>query len=102
MKKGSIKPLCAGYGHIAYVRFDETAAVLVACNNLNQAQTVSLPVRDAGVTDGTAIHRVFTTDAQGFKRTDELAGHAENGVFEIAMEAQSAAIFLPQTQDSPI
>ena len=102
LKKGSIKPLCAGYGHIAYVRFDETAAVLVACNNLNQAQTVSLPVRDAGVTDGTAIHRVFTTDAQGFKRTDELAGHAENGVFEIAMEAQSAAIFLPQTQDSPI
>ncbi|MBR3741748.1 MAG: glycoside hydrolase family 13 protein [Clostridia bacterium] len=95
LKRGSIKALCAGDGLIAYARFDENSVVLVVCNNLDHAQEVSLSVRDAGVPDGIAIHRVFTTNAQGFQKTDELAGHAEKGQFQISMEAQSAVILRP-------
>jgi alpha-glucosidase len=95
LKHGSVKALCAGHGYIAYARFDENAVALVICNNLERAQVLTLSVRDAGVPDGTAIHRIFTTGARGFQKTDELAGHAENGQFQIAAEPQSAAIFLP-------
>ncbi len=101
LKRGSVKALCAGHGYIAYARFDETAVVLVVCNNMDHAQSIALPTRDVGVPDGTSIHRVFITDAQGFQKTGGIAGHAENGCFQIAMEAQSAAIFLPQMHESP-
>ncbi len=96
LRRGSVKALSAGHGYIAYARFDETAVVLVICNNLDHAQVVALPAADAGIPDGSALYRVFTTDAQGFHRKNELAGHAGNGVFRIAMEAQSAAILLPR------
>ena len=98
LKRGSVKALCAGDGLIAYARFDENDVVLVVCNNLDHPQEVSLPVRDAGVPDGSAIHRVFTTNAQGFQKTGELAGHAEMGQFQITMEAQSAVILHPLMQ----
>ena len=98
LKRGSVKALCAGDGLIAYARFDENDVVLVVCNNLDHPQEVSLPVRDAGVPDGSAIHRVFTTNVQGFQKTDELAGHAEMGQFQITMEAQSAVILHPLMQ----
>ena len=96
LRRGSVKALCAGHGYIAYARFDENTVVLVVCNNMEHAQTIALPVQDAGVPDGTAIHRIFTTGAQGFQIMNMIAGHAENGCFQITMEAQSAEIFLPQ------
>ena len=102
LKCGSVKPLCAGHGYIAYARFDESSLALVVCNNLDCAQTVALPVRGAGVPDGTVLHRVFTTNAQGFQKADKIAGLAENGTVLVAMEAQSAAVFLPRMLEGSI
>lgn len=98
LKQGSVKALCSGYGYIAYARFDEKDTVIVACNNLNDAQTLTLPLWNAGVSDGTAIRRVFCTNRQGFLETEEILGRVEEGQFWISLEAQSAVILLPQNR----
>ncbi|MBR4539480.1 MAG: alpha-glycosidase, partial [Clostridia bacterium] len=96
LKNGSVKPLCGGHGYIAYARFDEEATVIVACNNLDHAQLLTLPLRDVGIPDGIAIHRVFHTTGQGFLETDEQIGHVSDGQFQVSLEARSASIILPR------
>ena len=98
LKNGSVKPLCAGHGFIAYARFDETATAIVAVNNLNHPQVLTLPLRDVGIPDGAAIKLVFCTTSQGFREKEEIAGHVADGQFRISLEAQSAAIFLPKVK----
>ena len=95
LKKGSVKPLCAGHGFIAYARFDEGATVIVAVNNLNHPQVLTLPLRDVGIPDGIALQRVFRTTDQGFLETDERIGHVSGGQFQVSLEAQSASISSP-------
>ena len=95
LKNGSVKPLCAGHGYIAYARFDEGAAVIVACNNLNHAQVLTLPLRDVGIPDGIAIRLIFRTTDQGFLETDEIVGRVSDGQLQLSLEAQSASMILP-------
>ena len=95
LKNGSIKELCAGYGFIAYARFDEKALAIIVCNNLDRPQDISLPLQNVGVPDGTDMRRIFYTTERGFTETREQIGHVADGQFLISMEAQSAAIFLP-------
>ena len=95
LKQGSVKPLCAGDGYIAYARFDEGATVIVAVNNLDHAQALTLPLRDVGIPDETVIHRVFRTTDKGFRESNERLGRVSGGQFQVSLEAQSASIILP-------
>jgi alpha-glucosidase len=96
LRNGSVKPLCSGHGFIAYARFDENATAVVAVNNLDHAQELTLPLQDVGIPDGAAIKLVFCTTSQGFRETEEIVGQVAEGEFRISLEAQSAAIFLPK------
>ena len=96
LKKGSVKPLCAGHGYIAYARFDENTTVAVACNNLEQGQTLSLPLNEAGVPDGAGIRLLFCSSSKGFREPNEIIGRVKDGQLRIPIEAQSAVILLPE------
>ena len=50
-RKGSVKPLAAGYQKIAYGRmYEDYQAVTVVCNS-PEAQTMEIPVWQLGITD---------------------------------------------------
>jgi len=97
LRHGSVKPLCAGYGYIAYARFDADDAVAVACNNTERPMQLDLPLRDIGIIDGTRVVTRFSTDEHGFETTDLPAGIVTDGILRLNMSAHSAAVLTPQT-----
>ncbi|MER2143290.1 MAG: glycoside hydrolase family 13 protein, partial [Eubacteriales bacterium] len=74
LKRGSVKPLCAGYGYIAYARFDADAAVIVTCNNTERPMTLDLPLRDLGIPDATPLTIRMSSNEEGYDTTDVPAG----------------------------
>ena len=94
LKTGSIKPLSAGRGLIAYARFNADTALIVVCNNLERARRARLMLRDVGVLDGSPVRWLFKTNAEGFQKADKVLGHTAEGGIELMMEAQSALILL--------
>ena len=93
LRAGSVKPLCAGHGYIAYARFDANAALAVACNNTERAMTLDLPLRDIGVSDGSPVARAFITDSGGFDPDPAPAGTVKDGVLRVKLPAHSAAVY---------
>jgi len=98
LKCGSVQPLCAGEGYIAYARFDENGCAVVACNNADHAQTLSLPLAAAGIPDGTAMTRLFSTEEAGFTGTPEGAGSVHAGMLGLSLTKHSAVILVPTAQ----
>ena len=92
LRQGSVKPLCAGYGYIAYARFDAEQTVTVALNNTERPMVLNLPLRDIGVPDGAPVTRVFCTDVEGFDETVASAGEIDEGVLRFDIPAHSAAV----------
>ena len=100
LRKGSVLPLLAGWGHIAYARFDDEATVVVACNSTDQPQTLKLPLRNAGIRDGIKLYRRFITTDGGFDTKSEVAGRIEDGCLEIALPATSAVVWTTKARRS--
>ena len=96
LRLGSVKPLCAGYGYIAYARFDAEDSVIVACNNTERPLRLDLPLRDLGIPDDTTVVTRFITNEQGFDTTDVSAGNVEDGILRLDLSAFSATILTPQ------
>lgn len=92
LREGSVKPLCAGYGYIAYGRFDWEGAVAVACNNTGREMELALPLRDLGIPDGTPIALRFITDEHGFDDFPVPAGVVEDGVLRYVAPAHSVSV----------
>jgi len=92
LKLGSVKPLCAGRGLIAYARFDDKAVLAVVCNNLEQEQQLLLPLRSVGAADETRVRCLFKTDRQGFEKTNSIMGCVDHGGLRLAIEPQSAVV----------
>ena len=98
LRRGSVKPLCAGYGYIAYARFDAQSAVAVAVNNTEHPIWIDLTLRDVGIPDGAEIVTRFSTTAQGFDTTDAPVGTVESGVLRFEAPAHSACILARNQQ----
>lgn len=93
LKLGSVKPLCAGWGHIAYARFDEAACAMVVCNNTDAPMKLDLPLRGIGLRNGTALFTRFDSTAMS---TDPVfAGVVSRGVFHFNAPANSAVVLTP-------
>ena len=99
LKLGSIKPLCAGYGYIAYGRFDGSAALAVVCNNTEAPIPLDIPLRDIGIANGTQMELRFMTDEQGFDDKSVPAGTVTEGILRFAAPAHSAAVLVPGRSD---
>jgi len=96
LREGSVKPLCAGYGYIAYARFDADDAVIVACNNTERPMPLDLPLRDLGIADNTALSIRLSTTEDGYDTGNAPAGTVTGGILRLAMPAHSASILAPQ------
>ena len=92
LQLGSVKPLCADCGVIAYARFDEADALAVVCNNTEGPLAVDLPLRDIGVPDGAAVRVRFSTGAEGWSEAALQAGCVVEGVLRFAAPANSASV----------
>ena len=95
LKRGSVKPLCAGYGYIAYARFDADAAVIVTCNNTERPMTLDLPLRDLGIPDATPLTIRMSSNEEGYDTTDIPAGSVSEGILRLTAPAHSAMILAP-------
>ncbi len=96
LRGGSVKPLCAGYGYIAYARFDANDTVIVACNNTERPIPLDLPLRDLGIADNTALLTRLSTTEDGYDTENTLAGTVTGGILRLAMPAHSAMVLTPQ------
>ncbi len=96
LRESSVKPLCSGFGSIAYARFDGEHCAVVACNNDDAPQVLSLPLRDIGVQDGTEMIRRFLTDEEGFRAEPVSVGLVRDGALLLRMMARSAAVLVPK------
>ena len=96
LRQGSMQPVCAGHGFIAYARFDKSGMAVIACSNLDAPQALTLPLRDVGLPDGTALRRVFATDEGGFTEKELPAGRVHGGMLWLTLPAHSACILLPE------
>ena len=92
LRHGSVKPLCAGHGYIAYARFDGSSSVAVICNNSERPVELNLPLRDIGIPDGARMALLFNTDEQGFSAETVPAGTVRAGLLRFEALAHSAAI----------
>ena len=93
---GSLKPLCAGYGYIAYARFDASDTVIVACNNTERPIPLDLPLRDLGIADATRLSTRLSTTKDGYDTEDTFAGTVTEGILRLTMPSHSASILAPQ------
>lgn len=96
LKKGSVKPLCAGWGYIAYARFDEKDCVAVACNNTESNMMMDLPLRDIGVPEGAPVRTRFISTDKDFSTPSGYAGAVENGVLRLYAPPHSAVVLVPE------
>ena len=92
LRRGSVKPLCAGHGYIAYGRFDGEGWAATACNNTGRPVIMALPLRDIGVTDGTAVVRHFSTDPEGFDPSVTPVGRLRDGVLNLEVPPYCAVV----------
>ena len=96
LRESSVQPLCSGFGAIAYARFDGEHCAVVACNNDDAPQVLSLPLRDIGLQDGTKMIRRFLTDEEGFRAEPVSAGLVRYGALLLRMMPRSAAVLVPK------
>ena len=92
LRSGSVLPLGAGRGWIAYARFDAEACVVVVCNNSPKAQALSVDVWKAGVPDGARFEQIFATGQSGHSDQTAEAGAAARGRLTLKVPPQNALI----------
>ena len=96
LRTGSVKPLFAGRGRIAYARFDAASWIAVACNNTDRDASLALPLRDIGVPDGTGVTRRFATDVADFDPAAAPVGLVRSGFLRLKLPARAAVVLSPE------
>lgn len=98
LRRGSVKPLCAGYGYIAYGRFDGEGALAVVCNNTERPLKLGLPLRDIGIAGETPMYTRFITTEAGFDPLCAPAGTVSGGLLQFVAPPHSAAVLSPDPE----
>jgi alpha-glucosidase len=98
LRESSIKPLCWGIGYIAYARFDGEHCAVVACNNDDVAQVISLPLWTIGIGNGEEMIRRFLTDEEGFREEPVSVGLVREGRLLLRLTPRTAAVLVPQKE----
>lgn len=92
LKTGSLKPLLADYGRIAYGRFNETERVIVAFNNTENSGSFSLFAREIGASEGEAYSCRILTTGNGFDTDPVTWGKIEQGFLTFDLPPFSSVI----------
>ncbi|MBQ9008743.1 MAG: glycoside hydrolase family 13 protein [Clostridia bacterium] len=93
LKCGSVQKLAAGYGYIAYARFDDRDVVIVICNSLGNAIEINLPVQRVGLADGTELMKRFATSTEGVSDAETVVGTVEDGHVRLRMAPYGATLY---------
>jgi len=96
LKNGSLKPLLADYGRIAYARFDRDTRCVVAVNNTGGWTDFRLFVRDVGAKDGEVFLRRIQTTQDTHTTEPEKTGVVSEGFLAFDLPPFSAIILSNQ------
>ena len=91
LRTGSLKPLAAEYGVIAYGRFVGENILVVALNNNDSEKTIKIPVWEVGVEDGDEMERLMLTDENGYN-VGRLCFEAQDGMIQLQLGAYSSIL----------
>lgn len=89
---GSVIPLLAEYGRIAYARFDETSRCIVAVNNLGSEEEFRVFARDAGAPEGETYTLRIRTLHDGHTVERETIGAVTDGYLSFTLPPFSSII----------
>ena len=95
---GSYKELDAGWGWIAYSRFDNNNCAVTVCNNGNDTVLIKLRLRDAGAHEDDAFSMVFITESSGWSQDVKYAGKVQSGYLQLLVPAHCALVLV---RDNP-
>ena len=92
LRDGSLKPLLAEYGRIAYARFNDEMRCVIAVNNTGGWTDFRLFARDAGAAEGEAFFRRIQTSQEGHKTAQEEACRVTDGFLAFDLPPFSSVI----------
>ena len=92
LKSGSLRPLYADTGVIAYARFDAKECAVICINNTEYPANIKLFVRDVFAEDGDSFRLAFLTGPDGFSQPDEDAGTVSAGLLSVKIPPQSSIV----------
>ena len=92
LRDGSIKPLMAEYGRIAYARFNEESRCIIAVNNTGGWTDFRLFARDAGAKEGETFFRRIQTAQDGHVTETEVCGIVSEGYLTFDLPPFSSVV----------
>ncbi len=99
LKNGSLKPLLAEYGRIAYARFDDETRCIIAVNNTGGWTDFRLFARDAGAREDEAFYRRVQTSQDGHESKPEEVCRVSDGVLAVDLPPVSSVILCNKVAD---
>ena len=99
LKDGSLKPLLAEYGRIAYARFDDETRCIIAVNNTGGWTDFRLFARDAGARDDEAFYRRVQTSQDGHESEPEEVCRVSDGFLAFDLPPFSSVILCNKVAD---
>ena len=94
LKLGSLKPLHAETGVIAYARFDGETCAVITVNNNDSQRFVRINVRDAGEKEGGAFIDAFIASNDGYSMPRHVLDRVSGGYLSLTLPPKSAMILL--------
>ena len=99
LKDGSLKPLLAEYGRIAYARFDDETRCIIAVNNTGGWTDFRLFARDAGAREDEAFYRRVQTSQDGHESKPEEVCRVSDGFLAFDLPPFSSVILCNKVAD---
>ena len=92
LRDGSLKPLLAEYGRIAYARFDDETRCIVAVNNTGGWTDFRLFARDAGAGEDEIFYRRVQTSQEGHETAPDEVCRVTEGFLAFDLPPFSSVI----------
>lgn len=99
LKDGSLKPLLAEYGRIAYARFDDDTRCIIAVNNTGGWTDFRLFARDAGAKEDEIFFRRIQTSQDGHETVPEELCRVREGFLAFDLPPFSSVILCNKTAE---
>ena len=99
LRGGSLKPLLAEYGRIAYTRFDRETRCIIAVNNTGGWTDFRLFARDAGALEGEVFYRRILTTQDSHETEPQNAGAVTDGYLAFDLPPFSSVILCNKTPE---
>ena len=99
LRDGSLKPLLAEYGRIAYARFNDDTRCIIAVNNTGGWTDFRLFARDAGALEGEAFFRRVQTSQDGHESVPEEVCRVSDGFLAFDLPPFSSVILCNRTAE---